>query len=121
MTIANARTNESGQQLFFGLDIHSMTSKIEYGTKVDPWVQIASANNERVHKVKDFFAEDDLGNLIHPHLGPYNLLMRHIMREVKPKMSTVVTIRSKGRAYSIEMGDEVFLVFMGKIYTKGAE
>lgn len=115
---AQATTNSSGFRLIGGIDVQNLKTCHEYGKRADPWEQISHARSSRTHRIEDFFKENDKGDLIHRHLGVYNLLMRHIMREVSPEMGEEVRIRKNGRVKEIAIADDVFLVFQGRIYRK---
>lgn len=115
---AQATTNGSGMQLLAGLDIYNMKADNEDGARVDPWAQISKAKVESSYEIDDFFKENSKGNLINRQLSSYNLLIRHIMREVSPELNEVVTIKQNGSAKQIKLGNDIFLVFQGKIYRR---
>jgi hypothetical protein len=115
---AQATTNGAGLQLVAGLDVSSIKYNPEFGARVDPWTQISKVKSSKLHTIGDFFAENSKGNLIYRPLASYNMLMRHIMREMSPKTEDVVEIKKNGSARQITLGGDVFLLFKSKIYRR---
>jgi hypothetical protein len=112
---AQATTNGAGLQLVAGLDISNIKYNPEFGSRVDPWEQIAKAKYTQIHEIRDFF-ENKKGNLINRHLSSYHLLITHIMRKLSPKSDDVVEIKRNGGVRQVTIGDDVFLVCQDRIY-----
>jgi|TARA_R110002124_G_scaffold98327_2_gene243772 hypothetical protein len=126
MARVNAVTNGSGYNLVGGLDLQGLRTEQVLGTRLDPWELIKNATDgvdERGYKYrygfKDFFEEDKGGELVYPKLDKYNLLARHVQRELGIAGANPCTyVSSYGGAKLIEVYDVQFLIHAGKIFRR---
>tara|TARA_R110000803_G_scaffold6672_5_gene21483 strand:+ start:504 stop:881 length:378 start_codon:yes stop_codon:yes gene_type:complete len=121
MARVNAVTNGSGYRLVSGLDIQGLRTEQVLGTRLDPWELIKNATDgaEQLNGFKDFFEEDKGGELVYPKLDKYNLLARHVQRELGIAGANPCTyVSSYGGAKLIEVYDVQFLIHAGKIFRR---
>jgi len=126
MSRINAVTNGSGYHLVGGLDLQGLRTEQVLGTRLDPWELIKNATDGEdkygrrlYYGFEDFFSEDKGGELIYPKLDKYNLLARHVQRELGIEGANPRTyVKSYGGAKLIEVYDVQFLTRAGKIYRR---
>ncbi|PHR99230.1 MAG: hypothetical protein COA78_25135 [Blastopirellula sp.] len=115
-----ATTNSQGNPLFAGIDLSSIKHEAYPGIRIDPWAQISVNVAPSTHKISEFFQETEPGDMVNERLATYNLLLRHIMRELAPDEDSEVVIRKSRLAKEIVVGKDTFLEFQKKIYRKKA-
>lgn len=122
MARVNATTNGQGLRLYGGLDLHGLKTVKVFGKRLDPWELIKNATNKRRFGFKDFFREDSNGDLVYPELAKYNLLARHVQKELGIKGAHPwVEVSSSGGTKLIEVNGSRFLNHAGKIYRHRSE
>ena len=120
MAQVRAVTNGSGHQLMGSLDIQGLRTEQVLGTRLDPWelVKNGAGRTER-YRFKDFFEEHRGGELVYPTLEKYNLLARHVQRELGIAEANPCTyVSSYGGAKLIEVYEVQFLIYAGKIFKR---
>lgn len=121
MARVNATTNGQGLRLYGGLDLQGLKTEKVVGTRLDPWELIKNATNQKRFGFKDFFREDSNGDLVYPDLGKYNLLARHVQKEIGIKGAHPwVWVKSYCGAKLIQVYEIEFLIYAGKIYRRNA-
>jgi hypothetical protein len=121
MAQVRAVTNGSGHQLMGSLDIQGLRTEQVLGTRLDPWELVKNDFGRTVQRYhfKDFFEERKEGELVYPTLEKYNLLARHVQRELGIAEANPYTyVRNYGGAKLIEVYDVQFLTYAGKIFRR---
>ena len=111
MATAYARTDTSGRLSFEGGAL-----------KASP-VDLTSTSIDKWERLEYFFEETAKGNLFFSHLGQYNLLINHVVRELglnPDAKEAIVQARHYGGMQEIKVGKQRFLLSGYKIYSKQA-
>ena len=116
MANAFARTNGSGNHLVQGLDLSELRPIDVTAKRMDPWDLVSRLKYKNV-PVQHFLAEDHLGDLLFKYLDKYNLLFRHVNREISFN-GTHLQVRHYGGAKEIKAGPDRFLIYGGSIYRR---
>lgn len=112
MPSAQATTDGSGRRLVGGIDFHNMSSRVEYGDRVDPWERMKDPRGKRSY---------EMGRITANGFPSYNLLINYITREIKPHLSETVEICTGGRARQITLRGVRYMSYLGNIYKKDVE
>ena len=120
MATAYARTDTSGR-VTYGDDYTLEASSVDLTSKaIDKWDRLEGVFYEDVC-IEYFFEETAKGNLFFPHLGQYNLLINHVVRELgidPDAKEAMVKARHYGGIQEIKVGEQRFLLSGYKIYHK---
>jgi hypothetical protein len=121
MATAYARTDTSGRLSFEGGALKASPVDLT-STSIDKWERLEGVFYENVC-LEYFFEETAKGNLFFPHLGQYNLLINHVVRELglnPDAKEAIVQARHYGGMQEIKVGKQRFLLSGYKIYSKQA-
>jgi len=120
MATAYARTDTSGR-VTYGDDYTLEASSVDLtSTAIDKWDRLEGLFYENVC-IEYFFEETAKGNLLFPHLGQYNLLINHVVRELgldPDAKKDMVKARHYGGIQELKVGEQRFLLSGYKIYHK---